>query len=59
MTDTQNIEVDLGNGELLQIIVTHEGIIMDHYSDPKIEDSYLISTVGMTFDEWTEWMADS
>ena len=59
MQDTQNIEIDLGNGELLQIIITHEGIIMDHYSDPKIEDSLLISTVGMTFDEWTEWMADS
>lgn len=59
MTDNQIIDIDLGNGESLQIIVTHEGIIMDHYGDPKIREMDLISTVGMTFDEWTEWMAKS
>ena len=51
--------IDLGNGETLQIVVTHEGIIMDHFvgDGSGFEDS--LSTVGMTFDEWTEWMADA
>lgn len=50
------ISIDLGNGETLQIAITHEGIIMDHFDgdEASVEP---VSTVGMTFDEWTEWMA--
>ena len=50
--------IDLGNGETLSIAVTHEGIILDHFSGEG-EDWFSdpVSTVGMTFDEWTEWMA--
>lgn len=56
--DENRMTIDLGNGETLQIVVTHEGIIMDHFAGDGtgFEDSF--STVGMTFDEWTEWMAD-
>lgn len=46
--------IDLAYNEQLQIVVTHEGIILDHFVG---EDS--VSTVSMTFDEWVEWMADS
>ena len=35
----------------LNIAITGEGIIMDHYKDGEVS-----STVGMTFDEWVEWM---
>jgi hypothetical protein len=45
--------VDLGDGEILNVTITHEGIIMDHYIG---ETGEVSSTVGMTFDEWTEWM---
>ena len=46
-------DIDLGEGETLNIIITSEGIIMDHYIG---ETGEVSSTVGMTFDEWTEWM---
>jgi len=46
-------DIDLGEGETLNITITHEGIIMDHYIG---ETGEVSSTVGMTFDEWTEWM---
>jgi hypothetical protein len=45
--------VDLGDGETLNITITHEGIIMDHFIG---ETGEVSSTVGMTFDEWTDWM---
>ena len=45
--------VDLGDGEILNVTITHEGIIMDHFIG---ETGEVSSTVGMTFDEWTEWM---
>ena len=46
-------DIDLGDGETLNITITHEGIIMDHYVG---EIAEVVSTVGMTFDEWTDWM---
>ena len=46
-------DIDLGDGETLNITITQEGIIMDHYVG---EISEVVSTVGMTFDEWTDWM---
>ena len=45
--------VALGDGETLNITITHEGIIMDHFIG---ETGEVSSTVGMTFDEWTDWM---
>lgn len=48
--------VDLGEGEILNITVTQEGIIMDHYIG---ETGEVSSSVGMMFDEWTEWMRRS
>ena len=61
LTEKDNMwrgNIDLGNGETLSIVVTHEGIILDHFSGEG-EDWFSdpVSTVGMTFDEWTEWMA--
>ena len=52
MGDTaMNYEVNLGEGETLNITITSEGIIMDHYKNDDVS-----STVGMMFDEWIEWM---
>ena len=45
--------IDLGEGETLNITITQEGIIMDHYIG---ETGEVSSSVGMMFDEWTEWM---
>lgn len=36
-------------GKLLNIRVTHEGVIIDAY-----EEGVLTGTVGMTFEEWWE-----
>ncbi len=47
MNSTQ-VETEDGT---LNITITGEGIIMDHYKDGEVS-----STVGMTFDEWVEWM---
>ncbi len=44
--------VDLGDGETLTVTITYEGIIMDH----DVGHPHGPETVGMTFEEWTEWM---
>jgi len=44
--------IDLGDGETLSITITHEGIIMDHDAG----HPHGTESVGMTFDEWTDWM---
>ncbi len=54
--------VGLGDGRTLMVNVTVEGIIMDVYS-PRREGHALnvyhdhLGTVGMTFDEWADWIA--
>ena len=45
--------ITLADDTELQIVVTEEGIIMDHFIG---NDE--VSTVGMTFDEWTDWMQE-
>jgi len=50
----------LDNDEYMVIKVTHEGIIIDVYEDTVndgvCEHGYLVATVGMTFDEWADWV---
>jgi hypothetical protein len=46
-------DIDLGDGVTLNVTITQEGIIMDHYVG---EIGEVVSTVGMTFDEWLDWM---
>ncbi|MEL0039127.1 MAG: hypothetical protein VW799_08540 [Halieaceae bacterium] len=43
--------IDLGDGETLNIAITYEGIIMDHYTGEEVT-----GMAGMTFDEWADWM---
>ena len=59
-TDSR-MEIDLGDGRYLNVVVTREGIIMDvfvrrpEYAD---QDEYL-GTAGMMFDEWADWVVSS
>ena len=60
-TDSR-MEIDLGDGRYLNVIVTHEGIIMDVYLSPRSDESDLtgfdkpmhLGTMGMMFDEWAD-----
>ena len=45
-----NTQIETEDGTL-NIAITEEGIILDHYKDGEVS-----STVGMTFDEWVEWL---
>ena len=70
-TDSR-MEIDLGDGRYLNVIVTHEGIIMDVFKNMPIHDkgaavpiprgeyvSKHLGTAGMTFDEWADWVVSS
>ena len=58
------------DGFCLCVNVTHEGVIMDVYRDPPPlepgveafptdeEEGEPVATVGMTSDEWIEWVID-
>ena len=46
-------QVNLGEGDTLSIVITHEGIILDHLHSQTGEAS---STVAMTFDEWLDFV---
>jgi len=56
--DHKEFSVTLGDGRILNINVTHEGVIMDvferrpEYAD---QDEHL-GTAGMMFDEWADWV---
>lgn len=55
-TDSR-MEIDLGDGRYLNVIVTHEGIIMDVYLRGFTpETDTLEGTAGMMFDEWADWV---
>ena len=50
-------EVDLGESRHMTINITDEGIIMDVFGEPDENlDEVHLGTVGMTFDEWAEWI---
>ena len=50
----------LDNDEYMVVKVTHEGIIIDVYEDTVndgvSDHGHLVATVGMTFDEWADWV---
>jgi hypothetical protein len=56
--------IDLEDGCTLTVNVGAEGIIMDVYAphpnagrpQEDLEEDVNIGTVGMTFDEWSEWI---
>jgi hypothetical protein len=52
MIDGKTVEADevRVNVDGLQVVVTHEGIILDSFDD----DDNATGTKGMTFDEWRE-----
>jgi hypothetical protein len=55
--------IGLDDGRTLNVIATHEGFIMDVYgcaTDEDIEDGTMpcYGTVGMTFDEWADWIVE-
>jgi hypothetical protein len=68
-TDSRT-EIDIGNGRMLNINITGEGIIMDvsglegfrdglpdDYVGPETyKENVHLGTVKMTFDEWAEWV---
>ena len=57
-TDSR-MEIDIGGGRTLNIIITDEGVIMDVYGldeDDGVRDHYHLGTVGMMFDEWADWI---
>ena len=40
----------------LCVNVTHEGVIMDVYGTRDDDEDEPLATVGMTSDEWIEWV---
>lgn len=54
-TDSRT-EIDIGDGRLMTINITGEGIIMDVFAGmPGLKGDHL-GTAGMMFDEWAEWV---
>ena len=64
-TDSRT-EIDIGDGRLMTINITGEGIIMDVYqtvdvfdnpnAEPVDEHTEHLGTAGMMFDEWADWV---
>ena len=60
-TDSRT-DIDVGDGRLLMVNITHEGIIMDVWKKADDVDEIgsacscdeHLGTVGMTFDEWAD-----
>lgn len=59
-------DIDIGDGRLMSIVITEEGVIMDVFErQPEGGDYDLLNTsdedvhlgtVGMMFDEWADWI---
>ena len=56
----QSFDFDLDDGRVLDVTITHEGIIMDVYDkvetdeDDTVLDDVHSGTAGMMFDEWAD-----
>ena len=57
--------IDIGDDRNLSIAITDEGVIMDVYglqedeANGMIRDDLHLGTIGMTFDEWANWITES
>ena len=45
------LQIDLDDGRVLDVNITHEGIIMDVFRNMEH-----LGTAGMMFDEWADWI---
>ena len=60
-------EINIGDGRMMTVNVTGEGIIMDVWEKADDVDEIgsalscdkHLGTIGMTFDEWAEWITES
>ena len=58
-------EINIGDGRSMTVNITGEGIIIDAYGVQEDDDNGMIrddlhlGTIGMTFDEWAEWITES
>jgi len=58
------MDINIGDGRLMTINITGEGIIMDVYEQADDVESDLtgfdkpmhLGTIGMTFEEWADWI---
>jgi len=65
-TDSRT-DIDVGDHRTLAVNITGEGIIIDLYLSPRTDESDLtgfdkpmhLGTVGMTFEEWANWITES
>ena len=59
-TDSRT-EIDIGDGRVLTINITGEGIIMDVFErqpegETWMDEDIHLGTAGMMFDEWADWV---
>lgn len=54
------LQIDLDDGRVLDVNISHEGILMDVYNYvdgwEDSRDMGLEGTVAMMFDEWADWI---
>jgi hypothetical protein len=49
-------EIDIGDGRIMTVNITGEGIVIDVYgrAPQEFSDDTLLGTMGMMFDEWAD-----
>ena len=63
-TDSR-MDIDLGDDRKMTVTVTGEGIIFDVFGlrivqvDGMVYDDVPLGTVGMTYEEWGDWVSES
>jgi len=63
-TDSQ-MDIDLGDDRKMTVTITGEGIIFDVFGlrivqvDGMVYDDVHLGTVGMTYEEWGDWVSES
>ena len=63
-TDSR-MDIDLGDDRKMTVTVTGEGIIFDVFGlrivqvDGMVYDDVNLGTVGMTYEEWGDWVSES
>ena len=63
-TDSR-MDIDLGDDRKMTVTITREGIIFDVFGlrivqvDGMVYDDVHLGTVGMTYEEWGDWVSES
>ena len=64
-TTDSRMDIDLGDDRTMTVTVTGEGIIFDVFGpkvvqvDGMVYDDVHLGTVGMTYEEWGDWVSES